>query len=80
MIPPLPSPAALPTPATGRHTGNGTGRMAETQRQNEMAKVEAQDILVERQHGWDFFLRATSWGIGIVAVLLVVVYLAFGRG
>ena len=52
--------------------------MADIQQQNEMAKVEARDILADRQHGWDFFLQATSWGIGIVAVLLVVLYFLFG--
>ena len=52
--------------------------MADIQQRTDMTKVDAQDILADRQYGWDFFLRAASWGIGVVAVLLVVLYAVFG--
>ncbi len=52
--------------------------MAEEQQRSDMTRVEAMDILANRQHGWDFFLRAASWGIGAVIALLVALYFVFG--
>ncbi|UFN47531.1 aa3-type cytochrome c oxidase subunit IV [Roseomonas sp. OT10] len=52
--------------------------MAEVQTSYEMVPVAAKDILADRQHGWDTFMRATQWGIGAVVVLLVLIYLFFG--
>ena len=44
----------------------------------EFIEVKAADILEERQRSWDGFTTASTWSIGIIAVLLILLYLLWG--
>ena len=52
--------------------------MADHRDEFELATVTSQDILPERQEGWDMFTRATTWGIVIIAALLIALKVLFG--
>lgn len=52
--------------------------MAEATQQIDFVPVKAEDILAERTRGWDMFVLATKWGIGIVIVILVGLWLFAG--
>ena len=52
--------------------------MAEAQQQIDFVEVKSEDILAERVHGWDFFVKAATWGIGAIAVLLIFIWLIAG--
>jgi hypothetical protein len=52
--------------------------VAEHRDEYDMATVTSQDILPERQQGWSAFTRATTWGVAIIAVLLVALKVLFG--
>ncbi len=44
----------------------------------EFVEVKAADILAERQRSWEGFTKASTWTIGIIVVLLVLLYLLWG--
>lgn len=52
--------------------------MAETNHEIDFVEVKAEDILADRTRGWDLFTVATKWGIGIVIVLLLGIYMLWG--
>ncbi|MFT8245115.1 aa3-type cytochrome c oxidase subunit IV [Roseomonas sp. BN140053] len=52
--------------------------MAQSEQHIDMVPVDAKDILADRQSGWNSFMKAATWGIGIVVVLLVLLYLLAG--
>ncbi|UPG74284.1 preprotein translocase subunit SecE [Roseomonas gilardii subsp. gilardii] len=52
--------------------------MAEARQHIDMVPVRAEDILSERQAGWQAFTRAASWGIGAIVVILLLLYLFLG--
>ena len=57
----------------------GSGRsMAEARQHIDMVPVRAEDILSERQAGWQAFTRAASWGIGVIVVILLLLYAFLG--
>lgn len=45
--------------------------MAEQQASYQFETVTANDILAERQEGWDWFTRFTTWSVAAIVVLLV---------
>ncbi|WP_084697940.1 hypothetical protein [Muricoccus aerilatus] len=68
--------AALPDPR--RAAQHGAPTMAEAKQTIDFEEVRAKDIIADRQTGWAQFTRATSWAIGIIVVLLVLLKLFFG--
>ncbi|WP_376096837.1 preprotein translocase subunit SecE [Roseomonas sp. CCTCC AB2023176] len=52
--------------------------MADHSDQYELATVTSQDILPERQAGWNTFTRTATWAIAIIAVLLIALKVLFG--
>ncbi|MFC0408500.1 preprotein translocase subunit SecE [Roseomonas elaeocarpi] len=52
--------------------------MAEPQHQIDMVAVGTDDILPERQNIWHRFTTAVTYGIGVVAVILIALYLVTG--
>ena len=40
--------------------------------------ASAQDILPERQSFWNSFMKATTWGLGVVIFLLLFIYVFWG--
>lgn len=48
------------------------------QQSYEFVEVKAADILAERQRSWEAFTTASTWSIGVVVVLLVLLYLLWG--
>jgi len=52
--------------------------MAEQSQHIEFAAVTAQDIVENRRAGWETFTRSATWGIGVIALTLVLLYLFVG--
>ena len=68
--------AAPPDPR--RADQHGAPTMAEAKQTIDFEEVKAKDIIADRQTGWAQFTRATSWVIGIIAVLLIALKFLFG--
>ncbi|HYZ34304.1 MAG TPA: preprotein translocase subunit SecE [Crenalkalicoccus sp.] len=45
--------------------------MADQQEHYDFAAVEAQEILADRQRGWQWFTQMLIWGVVAVATVLV---------
>ena len=45
--------------------------MAEQQTSYEFVEVKSEDILRDRQDGWEGFVRFTTWGIILTVLVLV---------
>ncbi|MBS7813187.1 aa3-type cytochrome c oxidase subunit IV [Roseococcus pinisoli] len=52
--------------------------MAEQQMHIDMVEVKAEDIIANRRSMYESFLKASTWAVGAVIVLLVLIYLFFG--
>jgi hypothetical protein len=44
----------------------------------EFVEVKASDILAERQSEWQGFTTFMTWAVGVIATLLVLIYLIWG--
>ena len=60
-----------------QHRVVGSVAVAE-QQTYEFVEVKASDILAERQAEWAGFTTFLTWSIGVIAVLLVLLYLIWG--
>jgi hypothetical protein len=60
-----------------QHRVVGSVAVAEDQTY-EFVEVKASDILAERQAEWAGFTTFLTWSTGIIAVLLVLLYLIWG--
>ncbi|WP_426956465.1 preprotein translocase subunit SecE [Muricoccus radiodurans] len=52
--------------------------MAEAEQHIDYVAVDAKDILAERQNGWAMFTRSATWGIVLIALLLIALKVLFG--
>lgn len=61
-----------------QHRVVGGVAVAEQQQTYEFVEVKASDILAERQAELAGFTTFLTWSIGVIAVLLVLLYLIWG--
>lgn len=52
--------------------------MAELSHHVEFSEVTSADILENRRAGWEAFTRSATWGIGAIALSLVLLYVIWG--